>query len=396
MADRTLARRLPWWGRVLAVFVASRLVTTAILLYFASIQEANPWTNAAPGYAQYSRIWDGHWYYIISVVGYPSTLPITDTGHVGESAWAFMPAYPAIAGLFTTITRLDFGVVASAISVIFALATALVFYRLVVRVLDESAALFAVVLFCFAPLSPILQLAYAESMALFFLVLALWLLVSRHYWSLIPVVAVMAITRPSGLAFALALALHVVYRWYRRRDDPFEPYEAVAAVTATIAAGLAGLAWLLIAWAVTGSPSAYLDTELAWRSAYIGYQQLVPFTAWFHAASFWGQFELGWLLVAVAAIVIVAFAALLLSRAARRIQVDLRFWLVSYSLYLLAVFFPQSSTFRLLMPLFPALAIVAQPRHPAYRILLVVLCVVGQIVWVRIGWFVDGADWTPP
>ena len=396
MADRTVVQRTPWWVRVLVVFVASRIVTTGILLYFAAIQEKNPWTDAAPGYAQYSRIWDGHWYYIISVVGYPSELPRTVDGHVGESAWAFMPVFPTVAGLFTQVSGLDFGVVASALSVLFAAGTALVFYRLLRRFIDENAALFAVVLFCVAPLSPILQVAYAESMGLFLLVAALWLLVGRHYWALIPVVALMALTRPSGLAFTLALALHVVYRWWRRRDDPFPPAEAVAAVTATFAAGVSGLAWLLFAWAVTGSLTAYTDTELAWRSAYIGYQDLVPFTPWWHAAQFWVRFPLGWLVIAVAALAIIGFALLLRSRAGRRLGVDLRFWLVSYSLYLLAVFFPQSSTFRLLVPLFPALGIVAQPRHPVYRVSLVVLCIVGQIVWVQIAWFVDGADWTPP
>jgi hypothetical protein len=398
VADGALATRYratPWWARVLVIFIASRVVTTAILLYFAAIQAKNPWTDAAPGYAQYSRIWDGHWYYIISVAGYPSVLPLTPDGHVGESAWAFMPAFPAIAGLFRG-TGLDFGVVATGLSVSFALGAALLFYRLLVRFIDESAALFAVVLFCVAPLSPILQLAYAESMGLFFLVLALWLLVSRHYWVLIPVVAVMSLTRPSGLAFALALALHVAYRWRRRRDEPFPAAEALAAVVATIAAGVSGLAWLLVAWAVTGSLTAYTDTELAWRSAYIGYQDLVPFTPWWHAAQFWLRFPLGWLIVGITAIAIVGFAVLLRSRAGRRLGVDLRFWLVSYSLYLLAVFFPQSSTFRLLMPLFPALGIVAQPRHPLYRVAVVLLCIAGQIAWVQIAWYVDGADWTPP
>jgi hypothetical protein len=398
VADGALATRYratPWWARVLVVFLASRVVTTGILLYFAAIQQRNPWTDAAPGYAEYSRIWDGHWYYIISVVGYPSVLPLTADGHVGESAWAFMPAFPAVAGLFRG-TGLDFGVVASALSVAFALATALLFYRLLLRFIDESAALFAVVLFCVAPLSPILQVAYAESMALFLLVLALWLLVGRHYWVLIPVVAVMSLTRPSGLAFALALGLHVVHRWWRRHSEPFPPREALAACVASASAGLSGLAWLLVAWAVTGSLTAYTDTELAWRSVYIGYQPLVPFTPWLHAAQFWSRFPLGWLIIAVAAIAIVGFALLLRTRAARRLGVDLRFWLVAYALYLLAVFFPQSSTFRLLMPLFPALGIVAQPRHPLYRIGLVLLCIAGQITWVQIAWFVDGADWTPP
>ena len=399
MADGALTARYrvtPWWVRVLVVFVASRIVTTSILLFYASIQAKNPWTEAAPGYAEYSRIWDGHWYYIISVVGYPSVLPLTADGHVGESAWAFMPVFPAIAGVFTSATGLDFGIVASALSVLFALGTALVFYRLLIRYLGEGTALFAVVLFCVAPLSPILQVAYAESMHLFFLALALWLLVSRHYWVLIPVVAVMALTRPSGLAFALALGLHVLYRFSKRREDAFPPREAAAAITATVASGIAGLAWLLVAWGVTGSLTAYTDTELAWRSAYIGYQELVPFTAWWQAAQFWNQFPLGWIAVVGGALAIIGFAVLLRSRAGQRIGVDLRFWLLSYGLYLLAVFFPQSSTFRLLVPLFPALGIIAQPRHPAYRVAIVVLSIAGQIAWVHVAWYVDGLDWTPP
>ena len=48
----------------------------------------------------------------------------------------------------------------------------------------------------------------------------------------------------------------------------------------------------------------------------------------------------------------------------RRLGVDLRFWMLSYALYLLAVFFPQSSTFRLLVPLAPALGALAIPRSP--------------------------------
>ena len=60
--------------------------------------------------------------------------------------------------------------IAPIVSTVFALGAALLFYLLMARVLPGSAALFAVVLFCIAPLSPILQVAYAESMHLFLLV----------------------------------------------------------------------------------------------------------------------------------------------------------------------------------------------------------------------------------
>ena len=99
VADRRLSTRVrvrwrvgPWWVKVLTIFVASRIVTTALLLGYAAIQPANAWTAQSPNYFDFAKIWDGHWYYIISVAGYPSTLPLTDAGQVGESAWAFMPS----------------------------------------------------------------------------------------------------------------------------------------------------------------------------------------------------------------------------------------------------------------------------------------------------------------
>jgi len=391
-------RLTPWWVKVIVVFVLSRVVTTSIMLAFASQQQPNAWTGANPSYPDFASIWDGHWYYIISVVGYPTTLPITDTGHVGESAWAFMPAYPAVVRLLMTVTGLDFPVLAVFVSVACALGAALLFYKLMHLVLPSSTALFSVVLFCVAPLSPILQVSYAESMHLLLLTFALYLLLQRRYWVLLPVIAVMSLTRPSGLAFALTLALHVGYRFWQRKREEFPVRERVASVIAALFSGAAGLAWLLIAWAITGSMTAYTDTELAWRSAYIGYQELVPFTPWVSAAGFWAGM---WgmpvpLILVILGLVVVGFFAALFTPWAKRLGVDLRFWIASYALYLLAVFFPQSSTFRLLVPLFPALGALAQPRSPWYRVSLVLVFVVGQILWVNGAWWVDGYDWTPP
>ena len=403
MADGRVALRVryrltPWWLKVLVIFVLSRVITTAIMLSFASRQQANAWTGPNPDYFDFASIWDGHWYYIIAVVGYPADLPITDDGHVGESAWAFMPAYPAVVRLLMLVTGLGFPELAVLVSVACALGAALVFYKLMNRMLPAGTALFSVVLFCVAPLSPILQVSYAESMHLLLLVTALYLLAQRRYWMLLPVIAVMSLTRPSGLAFALALALHVGYRFVRRGREEFPARERAASVVAALFSAVCGLGWLLIAWAITGSPTAYTDTELAWRAPYIGYQELVPLTPWLKAAGFWsGQWGIPEpLLIVILVLVVAGFFAALFTPWAKRLGVDLRFWLASYALYLLAVFFPQSSTFRLLVPLFPALGALAQPRSPWYRVSLVVLFIAGQVGWVYVGWWVDGYDWTPP
>jgi hypothetical protein len=390
---QALYRQFPWWATILVIWTLSRVLTTSLVLVLARAQAPNAWTGASPGYADFANIWDGRWYNIVAIAGYPSVLPRTAEGQVGESAWAFMPGYPALVRVLMELSGLPWAPLAVFVSLAFSLGTALLFYKLMLRVLPAGTAMFSVLLFCVAPLTPLLQFGYAESMYLFLLTLALLLLLDRRYALLFPVIAVMALTRPSGLAFALALGLHVLHRWFTRGRDPFPVRERLLSASAALFSALMGLAWPGIAWLVTGSPSAYLDTELAWRSAYIGYQELVPFTAWFQSGVWWLGNPAG--ILAVTALILV-FAAVMLLPMVRRLGVDLWFWLASYALYLLAVFFPQSSTFRLLMPLFPLLGAVAQPKSVLYRVVIVLLCVAGQWGWLLLCWRVDGLDWTPP
>lgn len=387
-----------WWVQVLAVVLVARVVTTGILLFFASNQAENAWTGASPSYVDFATIWDGHWYRIIAGWGYPTELPMTDDGHVGENAWAFMPVYPMVVRALMMLTGLDFAIVAVAVSVICSTVAALLFFRLMVQFLPHGSALFAVALFCMNPVAPILQLGYAEAMHAMLLTWALLLLTRRSYWAMAPIVVIMALTRPSGLAFALAMALHVGHRWLTRRRDPYPAREIVASVAITGIAGVAGLAWLLIAAGVTGSLTAYTDTELAWRSAYIGRGELVPFTPWFQGAVWWSE-HLGvpaWAGIAVLVVAILGAAAAIWSPWMRRLGPDIRFWVASWLLYLLAVFFPQSSTWRLLLPAFPALGALAVPRSPVFRGALIAACLIGQVVWIDGMWAVSATDWTPP
>lgn len=394
---RVRYRLTPWWVKVVAIWAASRLVTTSLLLFFASRQAPNPWSGAHPSYLAFAQFWDSTWYHIVAVSGYPATLPLTTNGHVAENTWAFLPAYPMLVRFFMVVTTLPWEPVSVAVSFVFSLLSALMIYRLFLLRLPAATSLFAVVLWCVAPLSPILQVSYAESMHAFFLALALYLLLERRYAVLFPVAAIMSLTRPSGLAFALALVLHLGYRWFTRARDPFPVAERMLGAGLAAFSLLMGLVWPLAAWAVTGSATAYTDTELAWRSPYIGYIDLLPFAPWLQGARFWGDlWHIGGFALMILALLVVGFAALLFTPAVRRLGPELRFWSASYAVYLLAVFFPQSSTFRLLVPLFPLLGAVAGPRSVAYRVGLVLACIVGQFVWLWLCWWVDGYDWTPP
>ncbi len=126
----------------------------------------------------------------------------------------------------------------------------------------------------------------------------------------------------------------------------------------------------------------------------------MPFQPWIQGANWW----MNWIGVPnpVIGLVLLVVAdrpvrgGMLFPRPVRRLGVDLRIWIASWTIYLLAVFFPQSSVFRLFMPIFPVLGAVAQPRSLAYRIGIVLLFIAGQIGWVYIAYWSDGYDWTPP
>ena len=391
-SPRVRWRLMPWWAKVMLVYGVARAVTTTIVLSLANVQGANPWTGASPGFFEYANIWDARWYQIVWLTGYPAELPLTPDGHVAENAWAFLPVYPVIVGMLTWLA-VPWNVASVVISLAAGLGAALVFHRLMSRFLAPDQALYAVVLFCVAPVSPIMQFGYGESVGFLLLALALLLLVERRYAWLFPVILAWSFTRPGALAFALTLVLHWAWRWFRRRRDPFPVRERVLAASVAVFAGLAGVSWIGIAWAATGDLQAYTNTELAWRSAYIGSRELVPFTAWFQSGDWWLGQQLG--TIAVIAL-ISAYAVLVASTAVGRLGTDIRLWSISYALYLLAVFFPQSSTFRILAPLFPLLGAFALPRARWYRWGLVVLFLALQVGWLLICWGIDGLDWTPP
>jgi hypothetical protein len=406
LAARVRWRLTPWWGRVLLVYAASRILTGVIMLVMAAVQ-AQLNSGVVPDPFTFATNWDGQWYWTIAISGYPSELPVNDAGQVTENAWAFMPVYPLLASVFVH-AGFPFPIIGVVISLLAGAAAALLFHLL----LRESgfgagSALFGVVLLCTAPLSPMFQVSYAEALGLALLFLALLLVQRRRFWVLLPVIVVMSLTRPSGLAFALFLLLYFVTRIVQAIRTPAEHPLPVRQTVGIVVAGLvsfaSGMAWPAIAWAVTGSPTAYTDTELAWRSGYVGPGPFEPFLDWFHGVAFWTGYFLhlpveaaGPLGVVITVLVVALFAVFLFTPWAKRLGVEVRLWLVGYLVYLLAVFFPQSSTWRLLLPLSPALGAFAVPRSVPLRVGFVALGIVGQLLWVYGCWVRMPGDWSPP
>ncbi|NLT25415.1 MAG: hypothetical protein GXX90_01960 [Microbacteriaceae bacterium] len=395
-----LARRwaaLPAWARVTVIYVVTRLLTTAMMLVYAQRQEDTWQIEAQPDYFRFATIWDGAWYQRIAYGGYPTELPVNDEGRVTENAWAFMPVYPMVVRAAMLLPGLGYEVAAVAVSLVAGLGAMLALHRLLRRFAGEGVATFAVLLVCLGPVSPMFQVGYAEALHFWMLVVLLELLVDRRWWEMLPLVVVASLTRPTGLAWAFALLLVILHRYWTsrvRRLERFDAAEQRAAWSVAIASGVAGLLWLAACAIATGELFGYLDTEFAWRHHYTGGEHTPPFTPWFWAGEFWFGQPWGTLAVLAAlAVAIVWFADPVM----RRFGIELRMWGIAYFSYLFAVFYPQSSIFRLLLPLFPAVVgPLALPRSPLYRVAVPLVAVVAQVVWFHWMWFVIGHDWTPP
>lgn len=399
----TLTRRwaeTPLPLRIALVYLAARAVTTVMMIVAATQSTAFSRFGVEPSLADFVVGWDAQWYWLVAEQGYPTELPRTDSGEVAENQWAFMPVF-AIAAKVIGLPFGSWGMGAFLLSFVAGYFACLALHRLLQDRVGRRAAMWAVVFFASGPIAAMFQVGYAETLFLLLLFLALDATIRRRYAWLYLLIPIMAFTRPGILAFALYLGLHGILRWWRRRSDPLTPREIVHIVALGALATIAGFSWQVIAGVVTGDAGAYLATELAWRRLWIvgGVDGFVPFDGWIQASQFWfAQWGLptGWGPAVLALLIVAVGAALLYLPQVRALGPDLRLWSASYLLYLLAVFFPQSSTFRLLLPLSPLWGAVAVPRSRVWRIGVLVVCLLGQWTWIHHIYALGNTFWQVP
>ena len=94
-----------------------------------------------------------------------------------------------------------------------------------------------------------------------------------------------------------------------------------------------------------------------------------------------------------------AITRLMFTKSVKMLGHELRLWVGAYLLYVLMFFNPQSSTFRILMPAFPMVAVFALKTANLSKLakwfILVGLTVL-QMIWLAICWVYTSPDFTPP
>ena len=372
-----------WWTWPVVVFLLTRVLDGAMIVIAARHQialdgsitnyQATAPVPAAPGYLGVATNWDAQWFWAIAQHGYPSALPFKD-GMVWRSEWAFAPLYPLTVKALMALTGASFPLVATVVTTVTSLGAVVLVHRLVSETAGEFPARATTLLLCTSMAAPVLQIAYTEGPALFFIALGLLLLRRRRYgWTVLTLVA-LGLTRHVVAPFLVVLAVTVVVE--RRRLGHWD-----ARSVATLGAGVlvTGL-WPAVAAVQTGRLTAFTDTQKAWRNH--------PSTTGPFGLFSVGSELAGGVGVLVVVVVAVAILWLTLRRDGPTWGPELRAWAAAYPMYLFAVAPAAISIFRLMLLAFPLFWVLPERRPTPWphRVTLVVLAVCGMFLqwyWIR-------------
>lgn len=180
-------------------YLASR-VTVVVVMWLVD--------RTSPQYTFFdlAKRWDGGWYYMTSLNGYPSALPVVD-GEAVQNTLAFFPVFPMSARGLAVLPGIGPLAAAVVISLLAGLVATLLVWRLADEIWDRATADRAAVLFAFFPGSFVFSIAYSEGLALVFAAGCL-LLLHRQQWLLAGLAGALATaTRPNALALLPAAAV---------------------------------------------------------------------------------------------------------------------------------------------------------------------------------------------
>lgn len=197
-------------------------------------------------------VFDGGFYKVIALSGYPHHLP-TGPGGVLVNPAGFFPLFPLAVSGVMSVTGLSFAAAAVAFNTVAAAIGALLISEVIREHADRRTALLTAALWLVQPTAFVLSLAYAEAMFTALAAGCLLALLRKRFFVAGLLAALAGATRPSGIILALCCVVAV---WRPvGRDRRLSP--VVAPILAPIGT-LAYFAWL---WQRTGRIDAWFVTE---------------------------------------------------------------------------------------------------------------------------------------
>ncbi len=246
--------------------------------------------------------WDGGWFVRVAQEGYPHGYTYDESGTLVGNGLAFFPGYPTLVRLVHYATTMTYETAALTVSWLAGAVAAVLVCLLGTRLYDRRTGLALTVLFCAQPMSLALSMAYSEALFTAF-VAGMLVAAHRQAWLVAGLLGLAAaLTRPTGAAAAIALAVAAVLALRNGKGPKWRP--VLAAVVA-----LAGVpAYLLWVGERVGSLGAWFDIQTAgWGTTFdFGLSTWRFLVDSFRTGEGWIQVSIAWMLLGVVALALIA------------------------------------------------------------------------------------------
>ena len=277
-------------GLAVGIFALTRIAQLIIL----------GWLDAADddpvGIRQRLLVWDAGWFLRVAVDGYPHGYTY-EAGVLQGNELAFFPVYPMLIRLVAGL-GIEPHTAALVVSWLASIGAAVAVHLLGTSLHNKRTG-WALVAICFsAPVSIVFSMAYSEGI---FLALVAGMLVAAHrrvWWAAGLLGLLTALTRPTGAAAAVALAVAALMAVRESRAKAWQPITAAVVALAGVPLFLAWVGWRV------GDPAAWFRIQAAgWGTAFDYGSSTVSFVATTLST---GD---GWVPVSVALILLAALGA---------------------------------------------------------------------------------------
>lgn len=278
-------------GVAIGIFAATRVVQLIMLA----------WLDGAGGPAMGLRgrllIWDGGWFWRVAFEGYPRAYTYDTANQMQGNELAFFPLYPMLARGVGAL-GVEPGTALIGVTWLASIGLAVALHLLGTTLYGKRAGWALVAICCSAPVSVVFSMAYSEAL---FLALVAGMLAAAHrrvWWAAGLLGLAAALTRPTGAAAAVALAVAAGLAVRESRAKAWQPLGAAAVA-------LAGVP-LYLGWVGlrVGDPAAWFRIQSAgWGTSFDYGRSTVTFLRTTLSS---GD---GWIPMSVALILLVALAA---------------------------------------------------------------------------------------
>ncbi|WP_433791820.1 mannosyltransferase family protein [Actinoplanes sp. CA-252034] len=242
-------------------------------------------------------IWDAGWFLRVAMDGYPEGYTYGASGQLEGNELAFFPVYPMLIRAGAAI-GIDPSAAALTVAWLASVGAAIALHLLGSSLYGKRAGWALVAICCSAPASVVLSMAYSESL---FIALVAGMFVAAHrrvWWAAGLLGLLTALSRPTGAAAALALAVAALLALKHDDQPKWKPLAAAAVALAGVPAYLGWVAYRV------GDLTAWFKIQTAGWGTSFDYGESTGKFLWTTLRS--GD---GWVPMSVALILLVALAA---------------------------------------------------------------------------------------